>query len=768
MTDRSDNDMILGDSPSAQQVAEILPVILLKLSKSGLILYANPYFEKISGWSLEQIQGKSWFETCLPKRDRVRIDDLFSIILEGSNPSGNINPIITPTGHEIVVEWRENVIVYRDGKPDHLIATGFPITSSPLTSEIDGNGPRALLSVIDSFDIFVGVFSLEGVFLESNQAPLVSANLSRDDVIGKPFWETYFWSYSQAVMAEVQAILAAAAAGETVKRTLTARLAEDTFVELDTSFSPARDIHGNIYAIVGSGCDVTEHVQTLAALAAEKANLDRAQRLGKIGSWEFDIASGRLDWSGESFELYGLDSSKFVPTYELFFELVHPDDRLMVQNAYEASLQEQIPYEIVHRIRRSNGEIRWVESCCETAFDSDGTALRSSGTVQDITAERMLRDELIASENNLKSVLQLSPEAIILTSPEGEIRLFSRGAEGIFRCSMEDVVGRNVSILMPDRYGQDHAGYIASFNSAKATQMVRGERSSVLAKRFDGEEFPAEISVSKSNMETGGSMSVVVRDLTDRKIYEGALMDQVHRAEAANEAKSQFLATMSHEIRTPMNNVVGILSLLRASELGEEQQEMSDVAFDAARSLMSLLQGILDITKIETGVLNLDHIEYSPSDLAQKCISLHKQNADRQGIELRCSVDTAVPGLLFGDPARVEQIIQNLLSNALKFTEAGHVELKMDLRTHHDRSSHFQITVADTGIGIDPGYRSAIFDRFTQEDSSTTRRYGGTGLGLAICKELVDLMGGTISLDSTRKNGASFVVKLPVLQAGSE
>ncbi|MGA0599408.1 ATP-binding protein [Caulobacter sp. KR2-114] len=228
-------------------------------------------------------------------------------------------------------------------------------------------------------------------------------------------------------------------------------------------------------------------------------------------------------------------------------------------------------------------------------------------------------------------------------------------------------------------------------------------------------------------------------------------------AEAANAAKSSFLAIMSHEIRTPLNGVLGMAQAMAADELAPVQRERLDVVRQSGEALLAILNDVLDLSKIEAGRFELEAIAFDLSDLARGAHSAFTALANKKGLSFALTIEPEALGTYQGDPTRVRQILYNLISNALKFTDQGEVRV-----TVSRPDGALRISVADTGPGIAPDHLASLFDRFTQADASTTRKYGGTGLGLAICRELSALMGGTVTADSTPGQGAIFVVSLPL------
>jgi CheY-like chemotaxis protein/nitrogen-specific signal transduction histidine kinase len=251
-----------------------------------------------------------------------------------------------------------------------------------------------------------------------------------------------------------------------------------------------------------------------------------------------------------------------------------------------------------------------------------------------------------------------------------------------------------------------------------------------------------------------------VTDITARKQTEEALRRANIELEQAMQAKSAFLATMSHEIRTPLNGVIGMISLLRRTSLSREQQEYVAAIQISGDALLALISDILDFSKIEAGQLTLEQQALDVHQLVGEVVGLFTAQARAKGVRLHAWVDPAVPAALVGDRLRLRQVLLNLVSNALKFTERGEVEVWVTLVREDAEGALLRVAVQDTGIGIAPEVQARLFDPFVQADASTTRRYGGTGLGLAIAKRLVEAMGGEIGVQSAERTGSTFWLTL--------
>jgi len=398
--------------------------------------------------------------------------------------------------------------------------------------------------------------------------------------------------------------------------------------------------------------------------------------------------------------------------------------------------------------------------------------------------ERMLH-EVAQSENRYKSLIHLAPDAILTINGQGTIETFNHIAEQLFGYTQAEVVGKRLEMLLPRSVAGNHQQNVDTFGREDDTVPRRmGMGRVVQGVHRDGHELQMEIGISKGQFPGGVRYTAVIRDVSERLVAEAELKryrehledlvsqrtieleQQRDRAEGATQAKSEFLANMSHEIRTPMNAIIGLAHLARRHAV-PTQASYLDKLSEAARHLLGILNDILDFSKIEAGKLLLNENAYQLDRAIDQVCQLLSDRAADKGLEVVEWIDADVPLNLEGDDLRLRQILMNLLGNAVKFTEKGHVTLRVVRLPTSTNGHRLRFKVSDTGIGMNEEEMSRLFQPFEQADHSTTRRFGGTGLGLAISQRLLALMGSKLDVHSTPGVGTTFSFDLDVRLSAS-
>ena len=571
-------------------------------------------------------------------------------------------------------------------------------------------------------------------------------------------------------------------------------------------------IEGQEY-LFAIGEDITEQNQVERALRESETRLKEAQAISNTGHWDLEIARDLLSWSDEVYRIFGLQPQEFAANLDAFTATIHPDDRTAVLDAYGAHLEREETYDIVHRVVRPSGEIRWVRERCRTHRDEAGQPLRSIGTVQDITerhqreeeltrhrenleelvAERTaafkLNEERLASLLSLNNMVQANERELVTHALEECVRL-TRSSAGYLHfinpdqqslqlyCWSEEVL-KSCSAETTSHYPLSEAGVWA--DSVRLRQPVlHNDYQSLPNKRgypeghfellrhmsvpaFDGDRIVAVLGVGNKDEPYDETDERQVRLFVDclwriikQRRVEQSLVQAKEVADTANQTKSTFLANMSHEIRTPMNAVMGLSHLVLQSDLTLRQRDYLTKIEASARSLLGIINDILDFSKIEAGKLILEQAEFELERMLRNVSDQVALTAQEKGLELHISVAPDTPSLLVGDAMRLGQVLLNLCSNAVKFTEQGEVILSVEAVGTEDDHVEMSFVIRDTGIGMSEEEQSRLFQAFAQADSTTTRRFGGTGLGLGIAQRLVQMMGGNLEVESAPGEGSTF------------
>jgi len=435
--------------------------------------------------------------------------------------------------------------------------------------------------------------------------------------------------------------------------------------------------------------------------------------------------------------------------------LIHPDDALAYVAEFQRAVREHSLFRAEARVRRADGEWRLLGSNAEPRLSADGEYLGHIGLSSDITERRNAELALRSSEEKFRQLAENIREVFWMMNPLATEILYVSPA-------YEQVWGRTCASL--------YQNPMAWAEAIHPDDLERAHK--LFARQLQGEALDSEYRITAPE---GGEKWIrdrafpvrdddgeiirivgIAEEITERRRYESELIQAREGADAASLAKSRFLANMSHEIRTPMNGVLGMVQLLLETELTEEQRHFARVAQDSGRSLLSLIDDILDLSKIESGKIVLERRSFDLRDTMDAVVRLFRVQAGAKKLETELRIAPQVPATVTGDSHRLRQVLTNLTANAVKFTDRGTIKLEATLEGQTGAAVTIRFSVTDTGIGIRPDQAAKLFSPFVQADASTTRKYGGTGLGLAISRELAGMMGGTIGVESREGEGSTF------------
>ncbi len=521
-----------------------------------------------------------------------------------------------------------------------------------------------------------------------------------------------------------------------------------------------RDDQGDVAAICGYMFDQSRMKDMERALEEERERLAGIIDGTNVGTWEWNVQTGETLFNDRWAEIIGYDLEDISPTtIQTWERFSHPDDlrrsALLLEKHFDF---ETSHYEAEVRMRHKDGRWVWVlDRGKVSSWTPDGRPVVMRGTHQDITERKAAEAELRRVNLLLQSIIDALPGSLNVV--DTNFRIVNSNAFKIECIRTES--GRQLAAAG----GKCHEVFQGRSSPCPWCRIgeviVSGEALTEMTQPGDPREEiigrALQVHVNPIRDDSGAVIGVIEygHDVTElRKAKE--------MAQAADRAKSAFLANMSHEIRTPLNGIMGMIELLRLTGLSEEQSEYADTATHSCRRLVQLLSDILDLSRIEAGMLALRNEPMSPAEVLKQTADLFAPMARKQGLELVLAVDPAVPDLVVGDKARLQQVLTNVVGNALKFTREGRVTIDAWLLPAPSATRcRILICVADTGIGIPDEKLERLFKPFSQLSEGYTRNHEGSGLGLSICKRLMDLMGGNITVVSELKSGTSMYLSLP-------
>ena len=496
----------------------------------------------------------------------------------------------------------------------------------------------------------------------------------------------------------------------------------------------------------------------------------------EIGEWELNLDDQTVAGSALSDRIFGLAGPVPEWTYNNYLERVLPEDRGRVHELIQQALASPGIWDCEYRIQRQDGAIRWLHARGQRT-DNQGNRNILFGVVVDITERKRSEFALMESETHFRGMMDSMPAMVWLMGPDQQVNFFNKTALEFRGRTLEQELGIGwTEGLHPD----DHARTWSLFAEAFAARAPFSL--DIRLRRHDG-AYRWIQDVGLPRWDAAGQFIGYIGscvDIEDRKQAEQQVLElndslerkvaeRTSQLEAANAAKTQFLAHMSHELRTPMNAILGFAQVLEHDRLTPDQHEMISMIREAGGHLMDIIGDILDLSKIEAGKLRLEQHAFTLSPLLERVGRMMSPFAHEKGLNFSIRQPQNDQGALLGDSRRIEQILINLTSNAIKFTEHGEVVLTVTAIPTSDNLSRWRFTVSDTGIGIPPETLGKLFQPFSQGDDSLTRQFGGTGLGLVISRRLVELMGGEISVSSQVGYGSTFWFELgfsPVQEAG--
>jgi PAS domain S-box-containing protein len=549
---------------------------------------------------------------------------------------------------------------------------------------------------------------------------------------------------------------------------------------------------GKPIGLFGVMQDVTDRRREEEELRSSRELLALTFQATRDGIWDWDLRADSIWFSPIWKEQLGYRDDELENSLDAWTDLILPEDRLAALAMADDYNTGRVPvFEMVQRFRHKNGHVVHILSRAIHVLDEHGKAIRMVGAHTDITREKQTEEALRLAKQTLSDAIEAIPEGFVYYDADDQLILCnSKYLDAHPRTAPIIRPGTPFETILRTAIANGEFGGAPS-DDIELEDWIRGElerhRNPTLS--FERQLADGRWILVAENKTASGALVGTRTDITERKRFEAELQRQAAdmcalaegldsareeadeqrlRAEEATRAKSDFLATMSHEIRTPMNGIMGMTELLFDTPLNEEQQQFAQAVRGSANALLTIINDILDFSKLEAGKVAIEALPFDPADVVEGVVELLAPRARERDIEVGFFVDPRLRRTLIGDPTRIRQILINLVGNAIKFTDHGTIAIELEALNVASDHLVMRLSVTDSGIGIPEDALPTLFNKFQQVDGSITRKYGGTGLGLAICRQLSEVMGGSISVESTLGQGSRFQVDVPLTLSGEE
>ena len=741
--------------------------------------WLNPRLRAVLGYTVdsETIDVLRW-------QDIVQPDDAYPAMTNLPEPDADIIEI----GEE-VVRFR-----HKDGSPVWMRCRGRVIKNGPgtptrlligctvTTDAVDTGQPdrvvaakkleeehRLLRTIIDNIPINIYVKDTQSrkVLLNRAEYEYMGAS-SAEEVIGKDDHELYPDESAQLSIAEDRHVTET---GQSILglETLNTRLdgSECWFL---TSKIPLYNEHEGVSGLLGISLDITARKQAEIELQRTKELLEETNKVARIGGWELDLIRQKIYWTKTTREIHEMPEG-FEPDLHKGIEFYKEgSNRERIAQAVTECIEHGTPWDMEFQIITATGRELWVRAMGK-ADETNGVRNRLYGTFQDIDELKRSQIRAYKSADLLKKLSDRVPGALYQFQLSADNQpSFSYVSDGI----------TEIFELLPDEITEDAQKLIARLHPDDVVPMFESTIQSKRALHRWEMDFRVILPIKGERWLRAESMPEQLdnectlwngyfQDITVRKQSEQELSKSREQAEAASKSKSEFLANMSHEIRTPLNGIIGFTDLLMRTDIDDMQHQYMSMVHQSANSLLDIVNDILDFSKIEAGKLDLSIEQTDVLEIGSQVADMIKYQAHKKDLEMLLNIAPDVPRFAWCDPVRLRQIVVNLLGNAVKFTERGEVELCIEaLPDAKPGRTTFRFSVRDTGIGIDTKNQKKIFEAFTQEDTSTTRRFGGTGLGITISNKLLGLMNSQLQVESQPGVGSTFYFDVSFRSAPGE
>jgi PAS domain S-box-containing protein len=715
----------------------------------GFFKRVNPSFEKILGWDETFLLSNSFFDLVHPD-DRFITEQEIAKLADGQPTINFTHRFRMVTGGYKILQW----VATPETSTGYLFAIARDITLERNIQEAIHVSENKFRSFFENAQGLMCTHDLQGNFLSINKNGAAIFGFTVDEMLKMGLYDIVPPKYHDHLHGYLNSIATTGnASGLMTTRSKDGRLRV-------LLFNNNRELNSDgSWYVIGNSIDITDRLSLEKDLKQTRELLEQTNRLAKVGAWEFQVEKEKLIWSSVTKLIHEVPDN-YTPAVDeaiLFYE--EGESRDKIQEAVRRGIESGESWDVELQIRTAKGNLRWVRSQGNAEMQK-GKCIRIFGAFQDITDQKATKLALEASEFKYRAFFENSPVAIAINRHQDG--RFVDGNKALFTMiGYTEAEYRSLSHwdVTPEKYDDQEVFHRQSLEErgyyGPYEKEYRHKNGKLIPVLLHGVRFTAD----------NGEQHVysVIQDISARKEMELALENAKQQAEQASLAKSEFLASMSHEIRTPLNGVIGFTDLILKTRLDETQKQYLSIVNQSGNTLLSIINDILDFSKIEAGKLELETEKCDLYEITSQAADIISYPIKTKKLEMLLNISTELPRFIYADPVRLKQVLINLLSNAAKFTEQGEIELKAEaLQSLTDDEMLIRFEVRDTGIGIRADKQEKIFQAFSQEDGTVTRKYGGTGLGLTISNKLLALMGSNLQLKSSPGEGSTFFFDLKV------
>ncbi len=759
---------ILAERNFVSTIVDTANAVIAVIRPDGTMSRVNRYTEQFTGYTQAEIASEPYFwARFIDPGMHEKVTEIIAMARRGEIVENFQNSWRSKSGEERMFEWSNTLVMQENGAMDYIFTIGIDITEKVEAQKRMLQQKEEFEAIFKTTKDGLAILDLESNFIEFNDAYLEMTGYTRDELsyqscIGMSVPEDI--PRTQAAIAEV------IAKGSITNYEKSCYRKDGSLLTINMSIALLPDKQH----LLISSRDVTEDRQirreliestmTTQNLLREQASLlslfDKGDSV--LFKWNNDESWSIAYVSDNAERLLGHSKEAFLNGDVTYASCIHPDDLAHVNEEVHAALERHADFfkHDPYRVLTPDGTTKWVLDHTVTQKDAEGRITHFIGYINDITHQKATESDLIRAKENAERLFSYTPIPLGYVSSDGNVLRINQKFIDILGYLPEEIpdVDSWFTLAYPDADYRQWVYKTWNEEVAKAVwehREIRPREYRVCCKR--GETRTMII----SGIFVGKDLIVSFYDVTEAKRAQKSLERAKVAAEKANQAKSAFLANMSHEIRTPLNGIIGLTDIVLNSDLEAGQRGYLEKAQQSSHALLGIINDILDYSKIEAGKMDIVPTDFELRSVTKNVSSLFGYQIHEKNLDFRIHIDPAIPAVVNGDALRLTQILNNLVGNSVKFTERGHILLDIASVDAPEGTLMLRFLIEDTGIGISPENLAKLFQAFEQGDQSTTRKFGGSGLGLMITRQLVELMGGTIEVESEEGKGSRFTFTLP-------